>query len=151
MQSAESKFITAKIASSELERRERLRTLAQLRVLSITSGICLVIIALTLGALLTKGLIVSIQNEQSLLSNNRAKYESALAKWNNLQIVEYEQTLRDMSDCRYKMVVQVDRSTGRAVEKVTNVESLGSAGHDNPYCIDGSVGQHLTVQQLFSL
>jgi hypothetical protein len=54
----------------------------------------------------------------------QADYEAALAKWNSLPVAEYEETI-ELSDWgKWKIVVEVDRTAGSPVEKVTQVEPL---------------------------
>ncbi len=52
------------------------------------------------------------------------RYEAALAKWHSLPIEEYVATLKMVGSGTWKIVVQVERTGGTRVEKVTSVESL---------------------------
>jgi hypothetical protein len=52
------------------------------------------------------------------------KYEAALAKWHSLPIEEYEVTLTLAGSGKWKIKVQVERTSAGRVEKITSLESL---------------------------
>ncbi|MDQ3705877.1 MAG: DUF6174 domain-containing protein [Chloroflexota bacterium] len=80
------------------------------------------------------------------------KYEAALAKWHNLPIAEYEETLTMVGLETWKIVVQVERTNGVRVEKVKSVESLDEDAADREELWDAEdFEQDWTVDALFRI
>jgi hypothetical protein len=95
MQPTDSKLVTGKDLYHELERRVRERVLGHIHVLLYLCGICLIVVTVILGVLLTKWLDVRMQNNQETyapINITREQYETALAMWKSQNIAEYEIT-----------------------------------------------------------
>ena len=80
----------------------------------------------------------------------RADYEAALAKWNSLPVAEYEETLEFWNWGKWKIVVQVDRTSGRTVENITHFESLDDKARNAKAWVDAEYFQNYwTVGAMF--
>lgn len=110
------------------------------------------VVALTVVATLFLSGIVATGSQPlhfAPINVSREQYDAALAKWNNLNVEEYEEIVRTWTGCRYKLVVSIDRSTGTPVETTVDSEdlqvpSIGGCLHDGANPTD-------TVGTLFSL
>ena len=84
------------------------------------------------------------------LNIDRGDYDVALAKWNSLHVAEYEETVGEQASHsslgNFKMVVDVDYTSGNAVETVAQIQKAdGSAATAE----DMKTAQGLTVGALF--
>lgn len=79
----------------------------------------------------------------------REQYDTALVKWNSLNVGEYEETVRNWTGCRYRLIVSIDRSTGTPVETIVDSQDLQVPSTDG--CSHDGAGLLDTVSTLFEL
>jgi hypothetical protein len=77
------------------------------------------------------------------------QYNEALEKWNNLQVTDYEETVRDgllWPGQRWKLVVHVDRTSANPSESVTHFDRRDASTVDSP---SAESLELLTIRQAF--
>src|SRR5215203_3857027 len=104
--------------------------------------------SIVFSMLVTLWLVTGSQSYAGL-NISRAKYDAALAKWNRLQITDYEATIQTTNWGRWKIIVHVDDSDPSFPlaywHKITHFERLDSmAANLQMYDVD-----FLTVGRLF--
>jgi hypothetical protein len=81
--------------------------------------------SILLGTLLTLWLVTASQPlRPGPINVTREQYDAELAKWNSLDIADYEETITYSSDSSWKIVVHINRNTGTPVESITHFDRL---------------------------
>jgi hypothetical protein len=120
-----------------------------------TVAIAISITAILLISFLVFSLVRARESQYRNTSNiSRKQYDAALAKWNNLHVTDYEATAQSSYQGKWKIIVHVDPSYGKAYDpsaqlsyshRIVNFESLDSKSAN----MDAHFYQFVTVGGLF--